>query len=173
MVTRQQRSIRLVVCSVAITLCSLTASAACAQDQQTSGFVWGVTRSVLFDPTTYVPSAIAYDSTVRDWKTSQPLFRVGFLEHNPRFTVSGLPNDIPVSYSEGNRRIISDAVTNLELSLVNNFTGRIVERTLIERYPEHQRLIKTLGWVERIGVGTYLSYVLSVEHYRQANVNSD
>jgi hypothetical protein len=34
------------------------------------------------------------------------------MELNPRFTISGLPNDVPVSYSEGRRRILSDAVGN-------------------------------------------------------------
>jgi hypothetical protein len=48
--------------------------------------VGDVITSVLFDPTTYVPAAIAYAS-LRDWNTSQPQFRNVFLELN-RFTVT-------------------------------------------------------------------------------------
>jgi hypothetical protein len=176
MLTRQQRALSGRIALV-IALCCLS-STTWAQDQEKSStpqpsFVWDITKKVIFDPTTYAPAAVSYDATVRDWNTSQPLFRNGFLEHNPRFTISGLPNSRPVSYSEGNRRILSDAFANFGVSLASNFTSRIVERALIERYPEHRKLVKTLGWVERIGLGAYASYVLSVDHYRQANINTD
>ena len=83
---------------------------------------------MVFDPTTYAPAIIAYDATMRDWKTSQPFFRNGFMEHNSRFTISGRANDVPVSYAEGKKRILADAAANLGMSALNNFTGRVFER---------------------------------------------
>src|SRR6266498_811086 len=165
MLTRQQRSTNRRIASVlAITICVLTSSASAQLPEKSSSgnpsFLWGVTKQVIFDPTTYAPAAIAYDATKRDWNTSQPLFRNGYVEKNPRFTVSGFPNDIPMSYQDGNRRILDDALVNLQVSLVNNFTDRILERVLLEKYPEHRKLVRTLGWVERIGFGTYMSYLL-------------
>ncbi|PWT80971.1 MAG: hypothetical protein C5B57_11385 [Blastocatellia bacterium] len=176
MLTRQQRTLSSRV-AVVIALCCLSSTTWAQEPEQSpsqrSSFLWDATKHTLFDPTTYAPAALNYDATVRDWTTSQLLFRHGFLEHNPRFTISGLPNDAPVSYSEGNRRILSDAITNFGLSFASNFTSRIVERALMERYPQHRKLVKTLGWVERIGVGAYMSYLLSSEHYRQASINTE
>ena len=96
---------------------------------------------------------IAYDATMRDWKTSQPFFRNGFMEHNSRFTVSGRANDVPLSYGAGQRRILADAATDVGMSALNNFTGRVFERMLIERYPEHRKIVKAAGWIERISFG--------------------
>jgi hypothetical protein len=57
------------------------------------------------------------------------------------------------------------------VSLVNNVAGRALERKLKERFPNHQKLVRTLGWVQRIGFASYLSYRLSAAHYRQATAN--
>ncbi len=78
----------------------LTPWTAAAQDTGRSSFLVDVAKQVVLDPTTYAPSLIGYDATQRDWATSQPFFRNGYLERNPRFTVSGLPNDVAVSYGE-------------------------------------------------------------------------
>jgi hypothetical protein len=150
----------------------LPSSGATAQDQDRSSPLTAIVKQVVFDPTTYAPAAIAYDATLRDWNSSQPFFKNGFMELNPRFTISGLPNDVPVSYSEGKRRILSDAFGTLGLSLINNFTDRALERTLMTRYPEHRKLIRAAGWIERISVGAGMSYVLSVQHFRQAQSNA-
>jgi hypothetical protein len=151
---------------------SFPPSNATAQDQQQPSSLTTLVKQVVLDPTTYAPAVIAYDATVRDWNTSQPFFRNGFMELNPRFTISGLPNDVPVSYSDGRRRILSDAVGNLGLSLFNNFTERVFERTLMTRYPEHRKLVRTAGWIERLAFGASMSYVLSAQHYRQARSNA-
>jgi hypothetical protein len=152
---------------------SLQSFSAAAQDQrQSSPPLTTIVKQVVLDPTTYAPAAIAYDATIRDWNSSQPFFRNGFMELNPRFTVSGLPNDVPVSYSEGKRRILSDAVGNLGLSLVNNFTERALERTLMTRYPEHRKMVRAAGWVERISFGAGMAYVMSIQHFRQAESNA-
>lgn len=130
-----------------------------------------VTRRVIFDPTTYAPAIVGYDSTMRDWKSSQPFFQNGFVERNARFTVSGRPGDVPVSYQEGNKRILADAVANLQMSVVNNLTDSIFEHTLGQRYPTHRKLIRALGWIEKSAFASYTAYRLSQAHYRQWRQN--
>lgn len=71
-----------------------------AQANESRPFAWDVARAALSDPTTYVPALISYKAMQQDWKTSQVLFMNGWVEQNSRFTVSGRPNDVPVSASE-------------------------------------------------------------------------
>ena len=142
-----------------------------AQAQERPSPVVDVIKGVVFDPTTYAPATIAYYATMRDWNTSQPFFERGAVEGNARFTVSGLPNDTPISYANGNRKILSDALVNLEVSAISNLASRAMERVLIERYPEHRKLVRTLGWVQRIGLSSYLAYSLSIQHFRQTQLN--
>jgi hypothetical protein len=141
-----------------------------AQEREPS-VLTDVVKRVSFDPTTYTPAVIAYYATIRDWRTSQPFFDRGANEMNARFTISGLPNDRPVSYAEGNRRVRRDAFLNLGLSVTSNVAEQLIERWLIERYPHHRTLVRTLGWVERISLSSYLSYQLSIQHIRQAQTN--
>ncbi len=108
---------------------------------------------------------------MRDWNSSQPFFRNGYFERNERFTVSGLPNDRPVSYDVGRQRILSDAFVNLQLSLANNVADQLFERMLLDRLPTHRKLVRTLGWLERGAFASYLSYRQSAAHYRQAAAN--
>jgi|SRR5437867_1173791 len=164
-----RRGLQLVLCLAV--LCTLPASAG-AQNSEQSSFVGDVAKQVLLDPTTFAPAIIGYDATMRDWKTSQPFFRNGFLERNSRFTATGLPYGPPLSYREGNRQIAMDALTNLGSSVLNNVVDRSIERMLINAHPEHRKLIRTLGWIERISFGITMSYVLSAEHYRQAQLNT-
>jgi hypothetical protein len=174
MLNRRQYLARRAVSIVLFTagMSSFPLASATAQDHQQPSPVISIVKEEVLDPTTYAPAVIAYDATVRDWNTSQPFFRNGFTELNPRFTISGLPNDVPVSYSDGRRRILSDAVGNLGLSLFNNFTERVFERTLMTRYPEHRKMVRTAGWIERVAFGASMSYVLSAQHYRQARSNA-
>jgi hypothetical protein len=141
-----------------------------AQEQHSP--VGDTVKSVIFDPTTYAPAIIAYDATMRDWNTSQPFFRAGYVEHNERFTLTGRPNDVPMSYGDGQRRILTDALVNLQMSLVNNFADQMFERMLITRFPEHRKLVRTLGWIERVSFASFMSYQLSAQHYRQAGMNA-
>ncbi len=142
-----------------------------AQEQHQPSLLGDIARKVVIDPTTYLPAIIAYDAMRQDWQTSQPFFQHGFNERNPRYTASGLPNDVPLSYGAGNRRVLTDALFNLGTSAVNNATGHIIERVLVERYPAHRRIWRALGWAERISFASYMSYRLSIEHYRQAGWN--
>ena len=128
-------------------------------------------KRVLLDPTTYAPAAISYDATMRDWNTSQPFFRNTDFERNERFTISGLPNDRPVSYEAGRRLILSDALVTLQMSLANNVADQLFERALVDRFPNHRKLVRMLGWIERGAFASYMSYYLSAKHYRQAGAN--
>lgn len=141
------------------------------ETERHSSFLADVTKRVVLDPTTYAPALIGYDSTMRDWNSSQPFFRNGFVEHNARFTISGRPDDMALAYGVGRRRILSDALVTLETSAVNNITDSIFERVLAERYPNHRRLIRVMGWIEKGTFASYMSYRLSAAHYRQWQQN--
>jgi hypothetical protein len=173
MLNWQQRTHRGIVAVLLFSgIFCVATSNAIAQDQEQSSFLGSITKQVLLDPTTYAPAIIAHDATMRDWKTSQPFFRNGFMEHNSRFTISGRPNAVPLTYGQGKNRILADAAANLGMSALNNFTSRVFERMLTERYPEHRKIVKAVSWIERISFGVYMSYVLSKDHYRQAELNT-
>jgi hypothetical protein len=143
-----------------------------AQEHDRSSAVADVFKGVVFDPTTYAPALVQYDSMMRDWNTSQPFFQQGYLERNARFTISGRPNDFPVSYTAGKNQILRDSLATLGVSAAQNLTSRLVERALLARYPDHPKVVKTIGWIQRIAVGSLLSYRLSAPHYRQAGLNA-
>lgn len=169
--TRQQEWRKIgaaAIVGVAMLLAPVTAT---AQSQEQPPAFWDVTKRVVFDPTTYAPAIIAYDATMRDWNSSQPFFRNGFVEHNPRYTISGRPDDFALDHEAGKRRIRADALANAQMSLVNNAVDQIFERVLTEKYPTHRTLVRTLGWIERISFASYMSYRLSAAHYRQWQLN--
>lgn len=140
------------------------------QEPQPSSVI-GILKKVGFDPTTYAPALISYDATLRDWKSSQVFFANGFREWNERFTVTGLPNDVPVSYSVGRRRILKDALVTMQISAANSLATHAVEALLVERYAKHRRLIKALALVDRVVIASYMSHRLSATHYQQARHN--
>ena len=92
-----------------VALCMLSPASAFSHPQDDASFVPALVKSVLFDPTSYVPAIVAWESTRLDWQSSQVFFQHGFLEQNPRFTVSGRANDSAVGYAAGNRLIVTDA----------------------------------------------------------------
>ena len=149
----------------------LTPAIASAQAETDSNVFWDVTKAVVFDPTTYAPATLSYTSMKMDWDSSQTLFRNGWVEQNQRFTISGRPNELPVSYAEGNRRIRQMALLHLQESLVNNAAANIFERVLAQKYPQHRKLFKVLSWVERVGFASYVSYMASANHFRQTERN--
>ena len=149
----------------------LTPAIASAQTENDSNVVWDVTKAVLFDPTTYAPATLTYTSMRMDWNSSQALFRNGWVEQNQRFTISGRPNALPVSYAEGNKRIRQMALMHLQESLVNNTAANIFERVLANKYPQHRKLFKVLSWTERIAFASYVSYMASADHFRQNERN--
>ena len=144
---------------------------AAAQAPESRPFAWDVARAVLIDPTTYAPALISYEAIRQDWKTSQILFANGWVEQNPRYTLSGRANDLPVSYEEGTRRIRSAALTVLQYSAANNAGVAVAERLLLARYPRRKALIRALSWAERIAFASALTYRNSADHLRQASTN--
>jgi hypothetical protein len=155
----------------AATILAVAPSVALAQTEESRPAAWDVARRVLVDPTTYAPAVISYESMLHDWKTSQVLFRHGWLEQNPRFTVSGRRDDVPVAYAEGTGRIRAAALRVLQYSALNNAGVGILERLLVTRHPHRKRLIRTLSWVERISFASLLAYGNSADHLRQASAN--
>jgi hypothetical protein len=131
----------------------------------------GIAKGVVADPTTYLPAVLFFASLRLDWASSQPLFQHGFVEGNARYTVSGYPHDVPVSYSAGNRRIAADALMSLSTMVMHNAANQTIERLLIDRFPAHRKLLTRIGWMERSAFASYLSYQLSAAHFRQWQLN--
>ena len=172
MVARQLSRLRVLsTLTVVAALVLFSSASASAQEPDRSSAVGDVIKGVVFDPTTYAPAIIQYDATMRDWKTSQPFFQHGYVERNARFTISGRPNDLPLSYGSGKNLILRDTLTTLGVTAAQNLTSRIVEQALLARYPNHPKVVKTIGWVQRIAVASLMSYKLSAPHYRQAAFN--
>jgi hypothetical protein len=130
-----------------------------------------VAKRVALDPTTYAPTAIVYTARQLDWSSSQTLFTLGYVEANARYTTTGLPIDTPVSYAVGNRRIARDTVGLLGKSVANNAASALIERVWITRAPQHRRLIRTLGWLERVSFASYWAHRLAVRHFDQWRAN--
>jgi hypothetical protein len=166
MVTRQLR--RLASCLIVCLL--IVPCVATAQEREPSIFGHAIKMTFL-DPTTYTPAALVYDSTIRDWNTSQPFFRNGFVEQNPRFTRSGRSNDFAISYEAGRTQILKDSLSVLGVSAVHNFATQLIERGLREQHPNHPKLITALGWIERSAVASLMSSALATPHYRQWKQN--
>ena len=164
--------IRMRLVAVLLALLLFPAASAIAQDRVERSFIADVITRVVLDPTTYAPAAVAYDANMRDWRTSQPFFQHGFYESNARFTVSGLPNDVAISYGAGQRIIRADALESLKRSAVNNVAEQIIERVLVNKYPNHRKFIRAVGWAQRISFASFKAYRLSAPHYRQAAQNA-
>jgi hypothetical protein len=131
-----------------------------------------IAKKTLTDPTSYAPTILFYVSARLDWDSSQPFFRNGSLEANPHYTISGLPNGVPLSYGAGNRRILMDALTIvLPVSLANNAASRLAETVLTQRDPAHRRRWVVVAWIERTAAASALSYVMSVRHFQQWQLN--
>ena len=149
----------------------LTPVMASAQAETDTNLFWDVTKAVVFDPTTYAPATLSYTSMKMDWDSSQTLFRNGWVEQNHRFTISGRPNDLPISFADGNTKIRNMALLHLQESIINNTAANLFERVLAGRYPQHRKLFKVLSWVERIAFASYVSYAASANHFKQAERN--
>jgi hypothetical protein len=116
---------------------------------------------VFKDPTTYALPPIVYAAHRLDWDSSQKLFAHGYLEANPKFTLTGNVDDLPISHAAGNRRILRYSASMVGRSVLNNSICAIVERRMIERHPQKRKLIRALGWIERGLVTAYWSYRLT------------
>jgi hypothetical protein len=156
---------------VILSMMILMPAIASAQAETDTNLFWDVTKAVVFDPTTYAPAALSYTSMKMDWDSSQTLFRNGWVEQNHRFTISGRPNDRPLSFADGNAKIRNMALLHLQESIINNTAANLFERVLAEKYPQHRKLFKVLSWVERIAFASYVSYAASANHFKQTERN--
>ena len=174
MASRQQNWLHCFAISALVGVLTIasTGSVSAQENRKDSSAVADVIKGVIFDPTTYAPALISYDATMRDWNTSQAFFQNGYIERNARFTRTGLSNDRPVSYQVGRSQIMRDTLTTLGVSAVQNATSRIVEQALLAKYPSHRKTVKTIGWIQRIGIASVMTYKLSAPHYRQAGINA-
>jgi hypothetical protein len=154
-----------------VVLAGATRAAAQDRDPEQPALLREVATRVVLDPTTWAPTGIVYTARQLDWSSSQAVFELGYLEANPRYTISGLSNDRPVGYAAGNRRIARETVGLLGWSVANNATSAFIERALIERAPHRRRLIRTLGWIERTAFASYWSYRLSRPRFEQWRSN--
>ena len=143
--TQQQRRVARAVC-LALVVLVVGPRTVVAQEPDQSSFVADVVKRVVLDPTTYAPAIVAWKATRLDWQSSQVFFQHGFLEANPRFTASGLAGDTAMSYAAGNRQILADAMVNLQVSVIHNVSGQVIERLLRQRYPNHRTLVRAIGW---------------------------
>ena len=168
---RGQLNLAIAVALVVVGTLPVTAQEPQADLERSSTPAADVVKGVAFDPTTYAPAALLFESMRLDWRSSQPLFQHGFVEGNPHYTLTGLPHDAPVSYAVGNRRTLTDSLAILPTSLLHNATNRTIERLLIGRFPNHRKLLRTIGWIERSAFASYLSYQLSVRHFEQWRTN--
>ena len=157
--------------AMAIALLVALASPASAQEQAPAPLLTGVVKAVILDPTTYAPAIVAWEATRLDWRSSQVFFQLGWTEHNARFTTSGLGDDTAIGYAAGNRKIAMDALANLRLSVVNNFSSRLVERLLIRRYPTRARSFVPSAGSSESRSRRYWTHRLSADHFRQWQEN--
>jgi hypothetical protein len=156
---------------IVFALACVLATAGAARAQEPRSTAWSVIGQVMLDPTTYAPAAISYSAERLDWKSSQVFFAHGYVEHNPQFTISGRPDDVAIGYGAGKRVILGNAMRDLGASALNNAATRVTERLLLARFPRHPKLIRTLGWVERISFAATLATVQSARHFRQWREN--
>jgi hypothetical protein len=159
----------LVVWAIASPVTAESESATATAESESA--TWSIVRQVVFDPTTYAPAITSFAAERVDWKSSQVFFQHGYLEQNPQFTVSGLPNDAPLDYDAGKRQINGNALRDLGVSAINNTAARIVERMLMEHYPGRRKLIRTIGWIERISFAVTFATIQSSNHFRQWREN--
>jgi hypothetical protein len=141
------------------------------QPQGAAAFLADLTKDVVFDPTTWAPASISFAATRLDWSSSQVFFRQGILERNPRFTINGASPGVPISYGDGNRKILGDTLAILQMSAINNVSTNLLERVLAKRYPDRRKLLRTLSWIERIAFASYWSHRLSAAHFEQWRTN--
>jgi len=173
MTSMSKRQSPAVAVATAIVLC--LAASASAQDAREAPSIPSLTldalKQTVLDPTTYAPAGLLYVSERLDWNSSQVFFAHGDLENNPRFTITGLPHDAPLSYSAGNKVLLTDAMNVAAVSITNNAVTHFTVDALAIRHPEHRKLWTTLGWIERAAVASSLSYFLSVQHFEQWKEN--
>ena len=117
------------------------------------------------DGMTYVTPALLAVSSFGDWNSSQRWFKAGYRETNYRLTISGKPNDIPVSYGEGRKIIIVDTIKIAGWSFAINAGSRGLERVLVRHFPDKKREVKIFTRVARTAASGYAAWYFSKDHF--------
>jgi len=159
----QPHKLVLILASVAL----LWAPPASAQGQGPWTFTSSILKSVARDPATYAPGPLKYQAMRLDWDSSQIFFQHGFVERNPRYTASGLPNDVALSHAAGSRRLALDSAVVLGQAATVSLAERAAEGLLIRRFPQHRKVMLVAGRAVRILGASYLSYSTSMAHFQQ------
>jgi hypothetical protein len=133
-------------------------AAASAQTKEPSPSVSAIINTVARDPVTYAPVALKYVAMRLDWESSQIFFQHGFVEHNARYTVSGLEDDVAVSHGTGHRRLAMDSLRLFARTVPQNLAERATETLLIRRFPQHRKLFLVAGQAARIAGASYVAY---------------
>lgn len=152
----------------------LAVAAAPAHAQSVAEHSRSVVLDVLKDPTTYAPAVATEIGKTLDWTSSQRFFAAGYLEDNPYYTISGQAHDRPVSRGTGHRINLGVSLHVLASSMVNNALAGVATRALTARWPQHRRLFRVVGIVERVAFAFGTGYVNSAKNFRQwrRNVNT-
>ena len=130
-------------------------------------------KGVIFDPTTYASSCYRLLCDDERLEHVSTVLSEWLSEHNARFTVTGRPDDRAINYVAGRAQILKDAAAAAwAWRGSRNATSRVVEHALLSRYPDHRKVVTTIGWIQRISVASLMSYRLSADHFRQADTNT-
>jgi hypothetical protein len=167
----KQPAIILILPMLAVMLAAASATAQGVERAEHTSIVTHVMKGVALDPTTYAPAIVTWQATRLDWQTSQTFFNNGWYEHNYRYTVSGARDGVAISNAAGNSQILRDSIAVLQLSLVNNVSTHLLEGLLMPRYPNHRKLLRAAGWIERSVLASYGAYQLSAGHFHQWQKN--
>lgn len=152
----------------------IVSSAALAQEAETrqdrhpfrSAFV-----SSLLDPTSVVPPVLFKKWTDDDWRKSQKLFGAGMVEANPLFTVSGKPNDTPISYAAGRRKINLQTMQVAAMTYGIDLSLRSLDNLAQRQDPQNRRALKWGFFAARMATKAYLVHKLANPHRVQAGKN--
>ena len=156
---------------LSIMILTMPAVASAQSDDGDSNLFWDITRSVVFDPTTYAPATLAYTSMnlrLAELSAAVPQW-LGRAE--PSFYGERPAERYSRQLYGRERKIRQMALLHLQESIVNNAAANIFERVLAEKYPQHRKLFKVLSWMERIAFASYVSYMASANHFKQAERN--
>jgi len=155
----------LVLALACVTL--LWSTAASAQTSEPSSSISRILKAVGRDPVTYTPVVMKFTAMSLDWESSQIFFRHGFVEHNERYTVSGRPDDVPISHAAGRRKLAMDSLTLLARTVPQSLAERATERLLVRVFPQHKKAMVVAGRAIRILGASYMSYTTSRANIRR------
>lgn len=142
------------------------------QDEKYRLKVGRLLKKTFLDPTTYAPAGLYFTAAKLDWDSSRPFFIHGWKESNPNYTISGKPNDWPISHAAGNRKMIfRETLPLLGISALTNFGLNALEDIATHRDPKRKKFNKFIFTVTKIGLAGFSSYIWSKPNFHQWQKN--